>query len=528
MAFTFQENRDVAFIRDEKLLKKAEENYPNIIKSEISPVGVVNLIDDDSKLNGIGICDSEMKLEKLSDYTFGKGESLILDFGDHYVGRFSINIDYVGSPMDAPLHLRLKFAEIPAELAVESSEYEGWLSSSWIQEEFVHIDELPVRLELPRRYSFRFVELKVMDTSPKWKACFSAARLLAESSACLDDLAELKIKDDTLQKIYNVGLKTLADCMQDVFEDGPKRDRRLWLGDLRLQALVNYETFDNKELVKRCLYLFAAMKAEDGRIPANVFVHPKCLPDDTFLFDYSLFFISVLYDYLKVHPEKELLGDLYPACKMQMDLALTLVDENGKFTCKEDYPVFVDWSNEFDKSTAATAEVIYALKQFIALAKEMEDLDIKGYEEKLENLTNYAKNKLFDNEKKLFVAKAGEINIASQVWMVLAKVMTDEENKEIMTQAVNELFPVKGIATPYMYHHVVEALFEAGLAEEAIKLMKEYWGKMVSLGADTFWEAFNPENPNYSPYGKPIINSYCHAWSCTPVYLIKKYCKDLY
>lgn len=29
------------------------------------------------------------------------------------------------------------------------------------------------------------------------------------------------------------------DCMQSVFEDGPKRDRRLWLGDLRLQALAS-------------------------------------------------------------------------------------------------------------------------------------------------------------------------------------------------------------------------------------------------------------------------------------------------
>ena len=26
--------------------------------------------------------------------------------------------------------------------------------------------------------------------------------------------------------------------MQDVFEDGPKRDRRLWLGDLRLPIVA--------------------------------------------------------------------------------------------------------------------------------------------------------------------------------------------------------------------------------------------------------------------------------------------------
>ena len=39
-----------------------------------------------------------------------------------------------------------------------------------------------------------------------------------------------------------VSQRTLRDCMQTVFEDGPKRDRRLWLGDLRLQALANYAT----------------------------------------------------------------------------------------------------------------------------------------------------------------------------------------------------------------------------------------------------------------------------------------------
>lgn len=88
---------------------------------------------------------------------------------------------------------------------------------------------------------------------------------------------------------------------------------------------------------------------------------------------------------------------------------------------------------------------------------------------------------------------------------------------------MQELFPVRNIATPYMYHHITEALFLADLKDEAVEFMKAYWGKMIDLGADTFWEAFEPENPNYSPYGSPIISSYCHAWSCTPVYLIDKY-----
>lgn len=130
---------------------------------------------------------------------------------------------------------------------------------------------------------------------------------------------------------------------------------------------------------------------------------------------------------------------------------------------------------------------------------------------------------VYRKDRQLFVTGEEEFNIASQVWMVLAGVMSPEENREIMQTAVRELFPVTGIATPYMYHHIVEALFEAGLTEEAVSLMKNYWGKMIDLGADTFWEAFDPDMPDYSPYGSPIVNSYCHAWSCTPVYLIKKY-----
>ena len=46
-----------------------------------------------------------------------------------------------------------------------------------------------------------------------------------------------------------------------------------------------------------------------------------------------------------------------------------------------------------------------------------------------------------------------------------------------------------------MYHCIAEALCEGGLKDEAVKLVREYWGKMLELGADTFWEAFDPDKP---------------------------------
>ncbi len=519
MAFTFQINNDLKFNHDEKLLKKSEQNRPEIVYEKKSNFNLVKLVKDESKLEGVG---TQAIDQDISDCSLKREDSIILDFGEHMVGTFQIDIDQTGSPMDAPLFMRLKFAEMPCELKAKSSDYNGWLSRSWIQEEFIHLDTLPTTLLLPRRYSFRYVEIKVIDTSPKWQAVFSNPLVTTQTSADYSRLEKINLEDTTLQKIYDVGLKTLADCMQDVFEDGPKRDRRLWLGDLRLQALANYASFDQVDLVKRCLYLFAGMTSEDGKISANVFVSPKVVPDDTFLYEYSLFFISTLYDFHKAHPDIEFVKELYPIAKTQMDLTLTMFDKNGQFMPSEEYPVFVDWSNDFNKDTAGYAETIYVLRQFIELSKECKE-EVSSYKDQLLLLTNYAKKNLYNQEKHLFMTNQDEYNIASQVWMILAHVLSDEENKLVMQKTMDTLFPIRDIATPYMYHHIVEAMFEAGLFEEACKLLKDYWGKMIDLGADTFWEAFDPGKPDYSPYGSPIVNSYCHAWSCTPVYLIKKY-----
>ena len=80
-----------------------------------------------------------------------------------------------------------------------------------------------------------------------------------------------------------------------------------------------------------------------------------------------------------------------------------------------------------------------------------------------------------------------------------------------------------GMVTPYLHHHYVQALIDVGQREKALEVLRSYWGGMVKLGADTFWELYNPENPNESPYGGTIVLSYCHAWSCAPAYFLRRY-----
>ena len=79
------------------------------------------------------------------------------------------------------------------------------------------------------------------------------------------------------------------------------------------------------------------------------------------------------------------------------------------------------------------------------------------------------------------------------------------------------------MVTPYMYHYFIETLMENGLKDQALDCMKSYWGGMVRAGADTFWELYDPKDPCASPYGSRLVNSFCHAWSGTPSYFIRKY-----
>ena len=74
-----------------------------------------------------------------------------------------------------------------------------------------------------------------------------------------------------------------------------------------------------------------------------------------------------------------------------------------------------------------------------------------------------------------------------------------------------------------MHHYVVEAMIKLNMMEQALAYIKSYWGGMVENHADTFWEVYVPDDVTVSPYSDPVAHSFCHAWSCSPSYFIRKY-----
>src|SRR5690606_13528890 len=167
--------------------------------------------------------------------------------------------------------------------------------------------------------------------------------------------------------------------IKTVFEDGPKRDRRLWIGDLRLQALANYETFRSDDLVKRCLYLFAGMPLEDGQVGACLYEKPSPFIDDIYLYDYALFFVATLLDYYEATKDEETLTELWPVAKQQLEIGLKRLDERGIVQDDDTWYCFLDWKDELNKQGGAQAVLIYAMRRGLTLAGIMRDETAAGW-----------------------------------------------------------------------------------------------------------------------------------------------------
>ncbi len=513
-------------LRD-RWVQLAESLKPALRSSIRKPVAVVRPVADGSAF-------LRWKMEPAGDITtwrerlFRPGDAIFLDFGDHGTGYVSFQVSAVGTGVDAPARIQLTFGEMPVEVAEPHDPYSGQLSRAWLQDEAVTVDVLPAQVQLQRRFAFRYIKLEVLAASHNYAVRFDDIQATALTSAA-GVPAALPVEaltggtSELLRRIDAVSINTLRDCMQTVFEDGPKRDRRLWIGDLRLQALTNYATFRNYDLVKRCLYLFAGLPREDGALAACVFEQPKPVKAGDYIVDYAALYGAVVLDYAKASKDWATARELWPVVRRQMQLLGANAASNGLFAAPKGQWVFIDWRDQLDHEAAMHGVFVYALKQALELARAAGASDEAAqYSKRIAAMSEAGHAAYFDRARRVFVSgPQRQVSWAAQAWMVLSGIATREEGAAALL-AVREMNDAVRPGSPYLYHHVAEAMLQCGLKREALDLIEWYWGGMVKAGADTFWEVYDPAQPGLSPYGSILMNSYCHAWSCTPAYLLRR------
>jgi alpha-L-rhamnosidase len=507
--------------RADDFVSQAERLKPSLARTVHAPTSVVEPVADAGAFLRWRM-NRTASAESIESRLFKPGDTVILDFGTHLTGHFALSLGGEGRGIDAPARLKLTFGEVPGEVAEPFDPYRGWLSRAWLQDEIINVDVLPATIQLPRRYAFRYVKIEVIATSPNYALRIAGVNTTALSSGSGAYSPLAAATPERLRQIDEVSVRTLRECMQTVFEDGPKRDRRLWIGDLRLQALTNYVTVRNFDLVKRCLLLFAGLPREDGLVSACVFEDPQPLRGHEYIMDYAALYAATVVDYAEAANDWDTAVTLWPVVKRQMELLTKYVSADGVFADPGGWWIFIDWSEPLERTASMHGVLLYSLRYALKLARKVGAPESAEYARLIELMKAGGHRAFYDRAQQLFVSGSKrQVSWATQAWMALSGVASREEGARALT-AVKRIEAAVRPGAPYLYHYVADAMIQCGLQADALDLIDWYWGGMVQAGADTFWEVYDPKNPSLSPYGNVLTNSYCHAWSCTPAFLLRK------
>lgn len=525
MAAIVPENQKITNILstqfNEDFAKKADELCPKLASVFRYPQRLLDFVPDSHSFFQLRV-EGAKPPHLLSACELSRGDHVILDYGLHMVGKLTFTITAHGLNIDAPCRLRITFGETPLDVTAGMEGVNTWISTSWLPDEIINIDYFPQTIPMPRRHACRYIRFDVIDTSPKFSITLSDTRFEAVSSVEPQHPIQMFDfgGDSLLNKIDHASISTLRDCMHTVFEDGPRRDRRMWIGDLRLQALTNYCTFKDYDLVKRSIFMFAAVVREDGSMPACLFEHPTLRPATDYIVDYDALFAVVCFEYVEASGDVETGNAVWETVRGGLQRAIShLNPETHVFEPNRGEGwKFLDWKEDLDRTAGLHGLLIYCLKATNKLANLLSRPH--PYADLIENMSRAAQT-FYDPHLNLLVSGPNaQISLASAAWLVLAAVFPVENSREILRNTLKHPDRVEP-STPYLWHYLCESLISVGLFGEAIKVLKAYWGGMIGAGADTFWECFDPGDSRLSPYGDVRNNSFCHAWSCGPSYLLR-------
>ena len=323
-------------------------------------------------------------------------------------------------------------------------------------------------------------------------------------------------------KIYNAAVHTFHLNCREGFFDGIKRDRWIWSGDAYQSARINRYLFADKDIEQRTLIGLIGKKPIEQHINT--------------IMDYSLLWIIMLNEHYMTYGDKEFLSRIFPMASELLRFVETRLNRDGFVEgFKEDW-IFVDWSN-MDKCGAVCAEqmlLIEAYRAMSCISIAIGDGDCDELAKKEKELVARVNKYYWNEEKGGFIDsyQSGKNNVTrhANIFAVLYGIANEHQTASILENVLKNDSITK-ITTPYFEGYELDALAKLGEFAALEEMLKNYWGGMIELGAETIWEEYHPEMDSiehYAMYGRKYEKSLCHAWGAGPVYLFGRYYLGVY
>lgn len=370
--------------------------------------------------------------------------------------------------------------------------------------------------------AFRYLKLR-------FRNCFEPVALHSVrgivSTYPYEERGGFSSEDEELNTVFNISRETVRLCSNEFLMDTPWREQAQWLGDVALVTLpAIYACFGDTLLPGKFLRQAGANQHPTGMISniSNMVNHnwQRAIPD------YSLWWITGLWNHYMFTGEEEWIHRLYPQALRVIRAHLDYVNERGLI---EDMPfwVFVDWAS-VDKhgESAAYNAIFYGALETVS---KMAEIKSDAYTKRLSDNAMTAIKSVF--QKRFFAPERGcladacvdgelteniseHANFAAIYWQLC----DDKTAKKIISAFYEEkTIPKYTEAQPFFMTVVLKALDHAGRFDLAVRLIRERWGKrMAAKGATSAFEEWYQNGSWRSGGFTGFLRSHSHAWSACP------------
>jgi len=428
--------------------------------------------------------------------------SIMLDYGIEIHGGLQL---VMGSADSRPSLVRIRFGESIGEANSQTDNVHnriGFSTDDHAKRDFV--------MEIPRdgaieigNTGFRFVRIDLLEQNRTIKIKEARAILRFRN---IPYLGSFKCNDERLNKIWMTAAYTVHLNMQDYLWDGIKRDRLVWLGDMHPEVMTIKNIFGKNPVVPQSLD-YACKK-----YPLPEWMNGMSA--------YSFWYLIIHKEWYHHYGDLAFLQKHKDYIVGLIDNIISHIGEDGSETFGGK---FLDWPSTPNKDGVESgyrALLVWALKDAIELCGVLNQPEAaKKCEWGIEHI----------NKK---IKPANGLKQAASLMALAGTMDAGKACKEVVSVG-----GAKGFSTFYGYY-MLEALAKAGLQQSAIDIIRQYWGKMLDLGATTFWEDFNIEwvenndvtgidempvkgkkdiHGDFGAYCYPgYRHSLCHGWSSGP------------
>ena len=389
-----------------------------------------------------------------------KGSSILLDFGREIQGGIQIVRAMDGSHRAA--RFRLVLGESVSE-ALDDIDAPGSTATNDHSVRDMEISVPWLGVAEYGRSGFRFARLDLLEDDGQ-PVLLKAVRAVS-SKRDLPYLGSFRCSDECLNAVWQTGAYTVHLCMQEYLWDGIKRDRLVWIGDMYPEVMTANTVFGDQKVIRRSLDY-----VRDHTAP-TAWMNGIC--------SYSLWWILIHHHLYRWYGDLAYLQEQGDYLKQLLHTVISSMDGEREAYGKGR---FIDWpSHDYPEVIHAGLQAlsIMALEAGAELLARLGDGD--GAAE-----CNAAAQRL-----RAYVPDAAG-NSQAAALLSVAGLMEASPASSIILGNGPEKF------TSFMGYFLLEALARDGRYAEAMRMISAYWGRMLELGATTFWEDFNYEDGKHA------------------------------